>query len=59
MDIAALSMEKAQSDLQARAGVAVLAKGMDAMREQGAALAKLLDSVPLPEGSGANIDTFA
>ena len=63
MDIAGLSMANAQTSVKSEASMAILAKGLDAMKQDGAALAKLMESAPvaapLPEGVGASVDVFA
>jgi hypothetical protein len=49
MDIAKLSMAMAQGNVQLQAGTALMAKTLDAAKQQGLGLQKLLSSVPLPQ----------
>jgi hypothetical protein len=62
MDINALSMDMAQSQLATQVGTSLLARSLGDAEAQGAALLKLLSSAapaPLAEGSGQAIDLLA
>jgi len=61
MDIQSLSMNMSQAKVQEQAGASVLVKGLEMMKEQGAALEKLLSSVQpiLDPNLGQNINLLA
>jgi hypothetical protein len=60
MDIQRASMDNAQAKLADQVGTALLAKSLQGMRDQSAALAQLFESAaPLPAGSGGNVDLRA
>ena len=60
MDIASVSMNSAQANLQNQVGTIMLAKGLKGEQDQAADLLKILGSpAPLAEGSGQNVDLFA
>jgi hypothetical protein len=60
MDIQAVSMDSAQSNLLDQVGVTMLAKGLKGEEAEAADLLKSLGSpAPLADGSGTRIDLFA
>jgi len=61
MDIQSLSMNMSQAAVQDQAGVEILAKGLDMMKEQAAALEKLISSVQLitDPNLGRNLNILA
>ena len=52
MDIAALSMSMAASNVQNSVSVSMLKKTMDAAEENMASITKMIDSMPSPDGRG-------
>jgi hypothetical protein len=61
MDIGSLSVDLSRSRILEAVSIVVQAKSLDAVRAQGEAVLKLIAtaSAPLPEGSGAKVDTEA
>lgn len=55
MDIPALSMAMAQTNLQTDFGVAMLSKSLDSLQDTGSDLAKMMELSVNPD-LGANID---
>ncbi len=56
MDIAAMSMEMHQVDLQSKVGVSVLKMGMDSFENEAADMTKMISEVPAEPNKGINID---
>jgi hypothetical protein len=61
MDIAGLSMNMAQTKVQAEAGMKVLSMGLHSAKERGAELAKLMQSASVITNSnlGQNVNVMA
>lgn len=60
MDIQAISMDSARSNLLDQVGVSMLAKGLKGDQQQATDLLKSLNTAaPLPEGAGTRVDLFA
>ncbi len=53
------SIEATQNRLLEEVGTAVLSDSLKRTETEAAALMRLLESVPLPEGSGDNVDLLA
>lgn len=59
MDIAALSMSMAASNVQNSVSVSMLKKTMDAAEESMASITKMIDSMPSPDGRGKLLNVRA
>jgi hypothetical protein len=59
MDIGSVSYDIGNSSLLEDVSIAIQAHNLEAARAQGEAVLKLMDSVPLPEGSGTQVNTTA
>lgn len=59
MDIAALSMSMAASNVQNSVSVSMLKKTMDAAEENMASITKMIDSMPSPDGRGKLLNVRA
>lgn len=59
MDIAALSMSMATSNVQNSLSVSMLKKSMEAVEENMESITKMIDSMPSPDGRGKLLNVRA